>query len=202
MIAQTPAIPASNPEAATDSPPMPVRRLHNFAYCPRLFYFQWVENLFEENADTVAGSALHRNADRPSHWQEQLDLTERARIRSLELESETLGLRGVIDLVEDDGSGAGPEIIDYKKGAPRRDENGSRVPKTPDAVQVAAYALLMREHGFEPARASIYYASERLRLGTQTHPGRAGSGAFPANPQTPEAGACRRPSRETAAALA
>jgi hypothetical protein len=37
-------------------PPMPVRRLHNFSYCPRLFYFQWVENIFQENADTVAGS--------------------------------------------------------------------------------------------------------------------------------------------------
>src|SRR5579862_8134837 len=34
-------------------PPMPVRRLQNYAYCPRLFYYQWVENLFEENADTV-----------------------------------------------------------------------------------------------------------------------------------------------------
>ncbi len=36
-------------------PPLPVRRLHNFIYCPRLFYFQWVENIFQENADTVAG---------------------------------------------------------------------------------------------------------------------------------------------------
>ncbi len=28
--------------------PMPLRRLHNFIYCPRLFYFQWVENIFQE----------------------------------------------------------------------------------------------------------------------------------------------------------
>ena len=30
-------------------PPLPVRRLHNFIYCPRLFYFQWVENIFQES---------------------------------------------------------------------------------------------------------------------------------------------------------
>jgi len=32
----------------TDQPLMPVRRLHNFLYCPRLFYLQWVEDLFVE----------------------------------------------------------------------------------------------------------------------------------------------------------
>ena len=29
-------------------PRMGVRNLHNFIYCPRLFYFQWVENIFQE----------------------------------------------------------------------------------------------------------------------------------------------------------
>ena len=47
-------------------PRMGVRNLHNFIYCPRLFYFQWVENIFQENADTVAGSHVHRNVDAPS----------------------------------------------------------------------------------------------------------------------------------------
>src|SRR5580692_9763996 len=28
---------------ADPAPLMPVRRLHNYAYCPRLFYYQWVE---------------------------------------------------------------------------------------------------------------------------------------------------------------
>lgn len=39
-----------------EAPMMPVRRLHNFAYCPRLFYLQWVENIFVENADTAEGT--------------------------------------------------------------------------------------------------------------------------------------------------
>lgn len=36
-------------------PKLNVRGLHNYAYCPRLFYYQWVENIFQHNADTVEG---------------------------------------------------------------------------------------------------------------------------------------------------
>src|ERR1700676_5483455 len=93
-------------------PPLPVRRLHNFIYCPRLFYFQWVENIFQENADTVAGSHLHRNVDKPSKVDDpkDLELPEGAKLRSLRLESETLGIVGVVDIVE--GGPDGAEIID------------------------------------------------------------------------------------------
>src|ERR1700735_5492998 len=88
-------------------PPMPVRRLHNFIYCPRLFYFQWVENIFQENADTVAGSHLHRNVDKPSKVADpkELDLPEGAKLRSLQLQSETLGLIGVVDIIEGTSDG-------------------------------------------------------------------------------------------------
>src|SRR2546428_215402 len=83
-------------------PPLPVRRLHNFIYCPRLFYFQWVENIFQENADTVAGSHVHRNVDAPSRLDDakELGLPEGAKLRSLRLESESLGLIGVVEIVE------------------------------------------------------------------------------------------------------
>lgn len=79
-------------------PPLPVRRLHNFIYCPRLFYFQWVENIFQENADTVAGSHAHRNVDAPSKLEDakELGLPEGTKIRSLKLESDTLGLVGAV----------------------------------------------------------------------------------------------------------
>jgi CRISPR-associated protein Cas1 len=149
-------------------PPMPVRRLHNYLYCPRLFYLQWVENLFEENANTAEGSAKHRQVDAPSRFDDEkaealrTALPEGARLRSLRLESETLGLVGVIDLVESNESGL--EIVDYKKGSARRLDDDTIVAKEPDAVQVAAYALLLREHGTAVAAATIYYAAERRRV--------------------------------------
>ncbi|MFZ9936247.1 MAG: CRISPR-associated endonuclease Cas1, partial [Luteolibacter sp.] len=148
-----------NPEL----PPMPVRRLHNFLYCPRLFYLQWVEDLFAENAETASGSAVHKWVDDPSHLRDQdLDLAERAALRSVSVESETLGLTGVVDLIEDTGNGR--ELLDYKRGAPLRDCNGDPAPKENDATQVAAYAMLLREQGLEIARATIYYAAERKRV--------------------------------------
>ena len=149
-------------------PPMPVRRLHNYVYCPRLFYLQWVENIFEENADTVVGSALHRQADQPSRLTDERaaglreGLPEGANVRSLRLESETLGLVGMMDIVE--GGPDGTCVVDYKKGSARRLDDGSRVAKQPDAVQMAAYALLLREHGTSVESAAIYYAEDKRRV--------------------------------------
>jgi len=145
-------------------PRMGVRNLHNYIYCPRLFYFQWVENIFQENADTVAGSHAHRNVDAPSRLEDakELGLPEGSKLRSLRLESEALGLIGVVDIVE--GGPEGAEIIDYKKGSARRDSEGERVAKEPDAMQVVAHALLLQDHGVKAVRGAIYYAAEKRRV--------------------------------------
>jgi CRISPR-associated protein Cas1 len=145
-------------------PRMGVRNLHNFIYCPRLFYFQWVENIFQENADTVAGSHVHRNVDAPSKLDDpkELGLPEGATLRSLRLESESLGLIGVVDIVE--GGPDGAEVIDYKRGSARRGAEGEREAKEPDALQVAAHALLLREHGVNAVRGAVYYAADKRRV--------------------------------------
>ncbi len=149
-------------------PLMPVRRLHNFIYCPRLFYYQWVENIFQENADTIEGSHAHRNVDAPSRLDDEKlkalgeNLPEGATLRSLRLQSESLGLVGVVDVIE--GGADGAEIVDYKKGSARRDSNGERVAKEPDEIQVAAHALLLREHGVNAVRGAVYYAAEKRRV--------------------------------------
>ena len=145
-------------------PKMGVRNLHNFIYCPRLFYFQWVENIFQENADTVAGSHIHRNVDAPSKLEnpKDLGLPEGAKMRSLRLESETLGLIGVVDIIE--GGPEGAEVIDYKKGSARRGPEGEREAKEPDAIQVAAHVLLLREQGMNVANGGVYYAADKRRV--------------------------------------
>ncbi len=144
--------------------PLPVRRLSNYAYCPRLFYYQWVENIFVESADTVAGFSKHRQVDKPSRMdaREGFDVAEGATIRSLDLESPSLGLVGKIDIIE--GGPDGCLLIDYKRGSARRDESGEMIPKDPDAIQVAAYALMARENGIDVTGAAIYYAADRRRV--------------------------------------
>ena len=39
------------------------RMLNEFVYCPRLFYYEFVEGVFVENADTLRGSAIHTHVD-------------------------------------------------------------------------------------------------------------------------------------------
>jgi len=163
------AAPIQTQDAAIETqPPLPVRRLHNFIYCPRLFYYQWVENLFEENADTIAGSHAHRNVDKPSSFDDEKKealsegLPEGARLRSLKLESAALGLVGVCDLIE--GGPDGAEVVDYKKGSARRGANGERMAKESDAVQVMAHALLLEEQGTKASRGWIYYAEDKRRV--------------------------------------
>lgn len=145
-------------------PRLGVRNLHNYIYCPRLFYYQFVENIFQENADTVAGSHVHRNVDAPSRLEDptQLGFPSGTKARSLKLESEALGLLGVVDIVE--GGEEGAQIVDYKKGSARRDAEGERVAKEPDAMQVAAHALLLREHGVNVTGGFVYYAADKRRV--------------------------------------
>jgi len=156
---------ASSQEATDALPRLPVRRLHNFAYCPRLFYLQWVENLFVENGDTIEGQHVHRNVDKPTVLDENEKasaLPEGARLRSLRLESIFLGLTGVIDLVEERNGII--RLVDFKKGAARRDENGERAPKYPDLVQVLAYVMMLHEENIYPEEATIYYAAEKRHV--------------------------------------
>lgn len=156
------------PDGDEEQPLLPVRRLHNFVYCPRLCYLQWVENLFVENEDTVAGTAAHRRVDKPSTFEDERqahlssDLPEGARLRSLHLTSEALRLTGIVDMVE--GGPNGGRIVDYKRGSARRAENGDRIAKEYDAIQVAAHALLLAEVGVNISDASIYYASDRRHV--------------------------------------
>ncbi len=47
--------------AADDVPDLvPARMVNEFAYCPRLFYLEWVQARFADNADTVDGRFQHR----------------------------------------------------------------------------------------------------------------------------------------------
>src|SRR5262249_8718829 len=116
------------------------------------------------NADTVAGSHAHRNVDKPSRLEDpkELGLPEGSKIRSLRIESEKLGLIGVVDVVE--GGPDGAEIIDYKKGSARPDSEGHPVAKERDAVQVAAAALWLREEGSNVVRGAICYAADKRRV--------------------------------------
>jgi CRISPR-associated protein Cas1 len=53
---------AAEPERET----LPARMLNEFVYCARLFYYEHVEGVFMESADTVRGATIHKRVDKGS----------------------------------------------------------------------------------------------------------------------------------------
>src|ERR1022692_1460368 len=58
-MATLPIFPAAAPEGDVRALPeyLPARMVNEFSYCPRLFFYEWVEGVFQESADTVEGAA-------------------------------------------------------------------------------------------------------------------------------------------------
>ncbi len=54
---------ASRVAKATDVQLIPARMLNEFVYCPRLFYYEFVEGVFVESADTLRGGVIHQRVD-------------------------------------------------------------------------------------------------------------------------------------------
>jgi len=42
---------------------LPARMVNEYTYCPRLFFYEWVEGLFAESVDTVEGAIQHQRVD-------------------------------------------------------------------------------------------------------------------------------------------
>lgn len=144
------------------SPPLPVRRVQNFAYCPRLFYLQHVEGIFIPNEDTVKGDVLHRRVNTPGSLHSKGLSTECGTLRSIALYSDKWNLSGEIDLLEEHNGKW--HLVDYKKGSPWQTHDGEWCAKIYDALQLAGYALLLREEGIQLYAASIYYAGIRKHV--------------------------------------
>ena len=81
---------------------LPARMLNEFVYCPRLFFYEWVEGVFENSADTLDGQAKHTRVDTgPGAMPESTELDgEKIHSRSVTLSSERVGLTAKLDLIE------------------------------------------------------------------------------------------------------
>jgi len=143
---------------------VPARMLNEYAYCPRLFFLEWVDSLWASNADVAEGDRRHRRVDSGGGAAPLPDEGELKAARSVELSSERLGIVAKLDLVQ--GSDGGVIPVDVKKGHPARDGT----PWEADAVQVCAQVLLLREHGYACQRGEIWYAETRQRVAVEISP--------------------------------
>lgn len=173
--------------------PIPARMLNEFVYCPRLFYYEYVEGVFVENADTLRGEALHQRVDKGKgalpaakkkaegtieaqrHGEEgEEEKPETIHSRSVLLGSERLGVTAKMDLVEVRVRPAGQESadlfeglevcpVDYKAGSPREGEEANELWDT-DKMQLGLQALILRDNGYTCKLGIIYYRGTKQRV--------------------------------------
>ena len=147
---------------------LPARMLNEFVYCPRLFFYEWVEGVFESSADTLDGQAKHTRVDSgPTAMPVANEMDgEKIHSRSVTLSSERVGLTAKLDLIESD-TGAAIENsvrpVDYKRGKPR-EVDGLPAPWPSDRIQIAAQALVLRDNGYSCNEGIIYYANTKQRV--------------------------------------
>jgi len=157
---------------------LPARMLNEFAYCPRLFYLEHVDGLFAHNTDTIEGAARHARVDEkttslPKSKSKravtedeivEVDLEPRENIhaRSVTLSSEQYGILAKLDLVEIDGTNATP--VDYKRGSPKKLDDGSLGAWDPERIQICVQALVLRENGFECDEGVLFFWETRQRV--------------------------------------
>lgn len=161
-----PVLPQSKPRVPRGDLPdyLPARMVNEFVYCPRLYFYMWVEGLFRESADTVEGSAQHKRVDaRPAALPEAGESEEKLHARSVTLSSERLKVIAKLDLVEAEGFAATP--VDYKHGAPREAGKDGPLEMWPaDRVQLALQAIVLRENGYECDEVIVFYQKTRQRV--------------------------------------
>lgn len=142
---------------------LPARMVNELVYCPRLFFYEWVEGVFAHSADTVEGALRHEKLEtKEDALPTPADLPDgEARARSVELSSETHKLIARIDLVEvADGA---VRAVDYKRGSPRDTDDGPEAWPA-DRAQVCVQALILRDNGYRCDEAVLYYNATKQRV--------------------------------------
>jgi CRISPR-associated protein Cas1 len=144
---------------------LPARMLNEYVYCPRLFYYEWVEGVFVDNRETVEGSFRHQKLERKEDALPDAEAAaagETIHSRSVTLSSDTHLLIAKLDLIE--GSEGVVTPVDYKRGAPREDHDGTLTVWDADRVQLAAQALILRDNGYRCDEGVIYYVATKQRV--------------------------------------
>ena len=142
---------------------LPARKINEFVYCPRLFYFEQVEDVFVHNAHTLEGAAQHKRVDKEGGSAPKPDeeTQEPVVVRSITLSSEEHRVIAKLDLAEFADGLATP--VDYKHGRPMKWDEGLQAwPE--DRVQLAVQALVLRANGYRCEEGVVFYQKTRQRV--------------------------------------
>jgi CRISPR-associated protein Cas1 len=149
--------------SATETDLIPVRALNQITYCPRLYYLEYVEAVMPTNEHVEDGLFQHRRVNDPELANRTRKDGEVLHTRSVSVSSESLGITGKLDLLEEKDGDAYP--VEYKRGSGPRDEAGRAGVWDNDAVQLCAQGMLLEEELNRPVtRGILSYAGSRERV--------------------------------------
>lgn len=152
--------PSLSPPAEIGAPDMvPARMVNEFVFCPRLFYLEWVQGEWADNAFTEAGRAAHQRTDQRAGEVPPPDEPIEFKARAVELSAPILGVSGRIDVLEGEAGSVVP--IDFKRGAP---PNLPERAWDADRVQLCVYALALREHGYRVEKGVLFFKETHRRI--------------------------------------
>lgn len=117
-----------------------VSDLNQYAYCPRRYWYLHFYDTQGRNYERVEGKTKHENKSRRGNW-----------VNELYVESEELGLKGKIDVIELEGD----RVVPIER---KRAESGEYYRS--DELQLAGYCLLLEDHLDEPVREGAIYLYE------------------------------------------
>ena len=159
----TQATPEFEPSRRSLPDYLAARKINEYAYCPRLFYFEQVEGVFVHNEHTAEGSAQHKSVDKEGGSAPAPgDVSaEPAVVRSITLSSEEHRVIAKLDLAEFADGHATP--VDYKHGRPMSRTEGVEAWPS-DRVQLAVQALVLRANGYGCDEGIVFYQKTRQRV--------------------------------------
>lgn len=172
---------------------LPARMINEFAYCPRLFYYEHVEGLFVHNADTIEGNIRHKNVDAKTTALPKGKATASkspaakaaagARAKSKKGASaddaandqpERIHATSVMLSSEQysiiskidliEVNGNAAAPVEYKRGKPKTADDGTLTAWDPERIQLCVQALILREHGYEVSTGTIFFWETRQRV--------------------------------------
>lgn len=132
---------------------LPLSYLNQLAYCPRRFWYMYVQGEIEINAPMLEGTLQHQiRADKPG---QETDDQGRTIHRRLWVWSARLQIAGFADFVESDGMTLIP--VEYKHGQQGKWDN--------DQMQLCAQALCLEEMTAQTIEeGEIFYWRSRRRI--------------------------------------
>lgn len=154
--------------------------IQHFLFCPRQWALIHIEQIWTENAYTAEGQVLHKKVDEPFIKEKRKD---RIISRAMAVSSKTLGLSGILDVVEFVRGQSGiclpgrtgkwlPLIVEYKRGKKKKFAY--------DHVQLMAQAICVEEsfavsleYGYmyyhqTDSREKVLFSAELRQLTIQT----------------------------------